>query len=62
MLVLEYKGDAYATNDDSKEKNLVGELWANSGGDKALFLMAVDKKTDADGRDTRTQILDVIQG
>ena len=60
MLVVEYKGDAYATNDDSKEKNLVGELWANSGGDNALFLMAVDKKTDADGRDTRTQILDVI--
>ena len=60
MLVIEYKGDAYATNDDSKEKNLVGELWANNGGDRALFLMAVDKKTDADERDTRTQILDVI--
>ena len=62
MLVLEYKGDAYATNDDSKEKNLVGELWANNGGDKALFLMAVDKKTDTDGRDTRTQILDIVEG
>lgn len=62
MLVVEYKGDAYATNDDSKEKNLVGELWANSGGDKALFIMAVDKRTDSDGRDTRTQILDAING
>lgn len=60
MFVVEYKGDAYATNDDSKEKNLVGELWAKHGGDKALFLMAVDKKTDPDGRDTRTQILDTI--
>ncbi len=62
MLVVEYKGDAYASNDDSREKNLVGELWANYGGDRALFLMAVDKKTDPDGRDTRTQILDVIKG
>ncbi len=60
MFVVEYKGDAYATNDDSKEKNLVGELWAEHGGEKALFLMAVDKKTDADGLDTRTQLLDAI--
>jgi type III restriction enzyme len=62
MFVVEYKGDAYATNDDSKEKNLVGELWAAHGGEKALFLMAVDKKTDPEGRDTRTQLLDVIEG
>jgi type III restriction enzyme len=61
MLVVEYKGDAYATNDDSKEKNLVGELWAKNGGDNTLFLMAVDKKTDRDGRDTRTQMLDAIE-
>lgn len=62
MFVVEYKGDAYATNDDSKEKNLVGELWAAHGGEKALFLMAVDKKTDPEGRDTRTQLLDTIDG
>lgn len=62
MFVIEYKGDAYATNDDSKEKNLIGELWADNGGDNALFLMAVDKKTDPNGRDTRTQILDIIDG
>jgi len=61
MLVVEYKGAAYATNDDSKEKNLVGELWAENGGDNYLFLMAVDKKTDSHGRDTRTQILDAIE-
>ncbi|MEY8199656.1 MAG: restriction endonuclease subunit R, partial [Colwellia sp.] len=60
MFVIEYKGDAYATNDDSKEKNLIGELWAKNGGDNALFLMAVDKKTDPHGRDTRTQILNAI--
>lgn len=61
MLVVEYKGAAYATNDDSKEKNLVGELWAENGGDNYLFLMAVDKKTDPHGRDTRTQILHAIE-
>ena len=60
ILVVEYKGDAYASNDDSKEKKLVGELWSSHGGENALFLMAVDKKTDPDGRDTRTQILDAI--
>lgn len=62
MLVIEYKGDVYATNDDSKEKSLIGELWANNGGENTLFLMAVDKKTDPDGRDTRAQVLDIIQG
>ncbi len=62
MLVIEYKGDAYATNDDSKEKNLIGELWAKHGGDNALFLMAVDKKTDGESRDIRTQLLDTIEG
>ena len=61
MLVVEYKGAAYATNDDSKEKNLVGELWAENGGDNYLFLMAVDKKTDPHGHDTRTQILHAIE-
>jgi type III restriction enzyme len=60
MFVVEYKGDAYATNDDSKEKNLVGELWAKNSTNTALFLMAVDKKTDPEGRDTRTQLLDAI--
>lgn len=60
MLIIEYKGAVYATNDDSKEKNTVGVLWANNGGDNALFLMAVDKKTNEHGRDVRSQILDII--
>lgn len=37
MLVVEYKGDTYPTNDDFKEKNLAGELWAKHGGDKAQY-------------------------
>lgn len=32
LLVVEYKGDDYATNDDSREKRLVGERWAQTTG------------------------------
>ena len=32
LLVVEYKGDGYATNDDSREKRLVGERWAQTTG------------------------------
>jgi type III restriction enzyme len=40
VLVVEYKGNAYATNDDSVEKRKLGALWADRSGGKALFLMA----------------------
>lgn len=43
ILVVEYKGDAYKTNDDSAEKRLVGDLWAKHSNGKCLFLMAVKK-------------------
>jgi type III restriction enzyme len=39
ILVIEYKGEPYATNDDSKEKRLIGDLWAERSGGKGLFLM-----------------------
>ncbi len=54
-LVVEYKGEPYKTNDDSKEKKLVGELWERLCGGKGLFLMAVDR--DETGRDVREQLL-----
>ena len=38
LLIVEYKGDPYITNDDSKEKKLIGEVWAKKSGN--LFLMA----------------------
>ena len=44
ILVVEYKGEAYASNDDSKEKKLLGELWADRSGGSCLFLMVDDKK------------------
>ncbi len=38
LLVVEYKGEVYATNDDSREKRLVGDRWAKTSGN--VFLMA----------------------
>ncbi|MDE2362026.1 MAG: DEAD/DEAH box helicase family protein [Hyphomicrobiales bacterium] len=43
VLVIEYKGEPYFTNDDSKEKRLIGDLWADRSGGHCLFLM-VEKK------------------
>ncbi|HXR38917.1 MAG TPA: DEAD/DEAH box helicase family protein [Terracidiphilus sp.] len=53
VLVVEYKGKAYATNDDSDEKRKLGALWAARSGGKALFLMAEKIK---DGVDIAEQI------
>jgi type III restriction enzyme len=39
----------YATSDDSKEKQAVGELWELKSEGRALFLMAEEK--DVQGRD-----------
>lgn len=38
LLVVEYKGDAYATNDDSREKRLVGERWAQTTGHRFVMV------------------------
>jgi len=58
MLVVEYKGDAYVTNDDSVEKRAIGQLWAESSGGRCLFIMAVLQ--DKQGRDVRQQIQALI--
>jgi type III restriction enzyme len=47
ILVLEHKGKVYATNDDSKEKCNVGDLWEEKSDGKALFLMTVIEKGKA---------------
>jgi len=46
-LVVEYKGEVYRTNDDSKEKNSLGELWEKRSNGTCLFLMVSDKNYDA---------------
>lgn len=39
ILVVEYKGGDRWSNDDSKEKRRLGELWAERSGGKCLFVM-----------------------
>ncbi len=39
IAVVEYKGAVYRTNDDSKEKDLIGKLWAKRSGGKCVFAM-----------------------
>ena len=58
-LVVEYKGEVYKTNDDSKEKNSIGELWASKSNGKCLFLMAAEE--DEKGLNVYQQIDQVIK-
>ena len=51
---IEYKGEIYNTTDDSKEKNLLGNIWADKSHGICKFLMAV--KLDSNGRNLSTQI------
>jgi type III restriction enzyme len=44
LLAVEYKGEDRSTNDDSKEKANIGEIWARLSEGKALFLLATIKK------------------
>lgn len=57
-LVCEYKGKPYVTNDDSKEKRNLGELWEERSNGKGLFLMA--EKRNAQGSDVYKQLVDKI--
>lgn len=59
MLVIEYKGEAYASNDDSAEKRAVGELWAKSSQGRCLFIMTVEQ--DSQGRSVGQQIQDTLR-
>jgi type III restriction enzyme len=58
ILIVEYKGEPYVTNDDSREKTNVGELWASKSNGQGLFLMA--QKQDASGRSLNEQIAAVL--
>jgi len=52
ILIVEYKGEHLKTNDDTKEKTLIGKVWARLSGN--LFLLA--SKRDDKGRDIRAQL------
>lgn len=43
ILVVEYKGEDRWSNDDSKEKRAVGELWAERSNGRCLFVMPKGK-------------------
>ena len=58
MLVVEYKGEGYKTTDDSREKKVIGELWAEKSNGTCLFLFAVEK--DEAGRNVYQQLERVI--
>jgi type III restriction enzyme len=47
ILAVEYKGEHLWSNDDSKEKRAVGELWADRSGGKCLFVMPKGKDFSA---------------
>ena len=59
VLAVEYKGEPYKTNDDSREKIQIGEQWEKTSGGRCLFLMAVQ---DAHGRGLMQQIADKVAG
>jgi type III restriction enzyme len=54
ILAVEYKGGHLTTNQDTQEKDLMGQLWARQSEGKCLFLMAM--KRDEYGRDLYHQI------
>ena len=58
VLVIEYKGEYLMGTKDTDEKTNIGQLWAEKSQGKGVFVMA--EKRDAQGRDTRAQILVAI--
>lgn len=44
VLAIEYKGAHLASADDAKEKQLIGELWAERSGGACLFLMVENEE------------------
>jgi type III restriction enzyme len=47
ILVVEFKGEHLWSNDDSKEKRAVGELWAERSNGKCIFVMPKGKDWSA---------------
>jgi type III restriction enzyme len=52
-LIVEYKGAHLVNNDDTREKNMIGELWEKQSNGKGLFLIVEKSKN---GMDITTQI------
>lgn len=54
LAVIEYKGKGYATNDDSKAKVAIGQVWERAMAPKGLFLML---EKEVEGRQPRDQLI-----
>ncbi|WP_200153664.1 hypothetical protein [Chromatium okenii] len=54
VFTVEYKGEFYKSNDDSREKKQVGQQWETSSNGRCLFLFAVSE--DEAGRSIGQQI------
>lgn len=42
IVVAEYKGEHLRSNDDTKEKEMIGELWASKSDNLAFLMLYVD--------------------
>jgi type III restriction enzyme len=58
VLAVEYKGEPYKTNDDSREKKQVGARWEQSSSGRCLFLFAVAE--DESGRTVYQQLAEKL--
>ncbi|NCT67445.1 MAG: DEAD/DEAH box helicase family protein [Rhodanobacteraceae bacterium] len=58
LFVVEYKGSDRVSNDDSREKDTIGKVWAAASGRRCLFLMATDAKTA--GRPVSVQLREAV--
>lgn len=45
LLAVEYKGGDRFSNDDSREKRDIGDVWAAASGERCLFAMVTDART-----------------
>jgi type III restriction enzyme len=57
ILVVEYKGEHIASNNDTKEKEAIGLIWEKESKGQGLFLLAVKSK---DGKTVEQQIKEKI--
>jgi type III restriction enzyme len=53
LFVVEYKGEAYASNDDSREKRAIGAAWARASNGRGVFVMV---ERQVDGLDMPAQL------
>jgi type III restriction enzyme len=60
IAVIEYKGGHLVTNDESREKELVGLQWAKGGEGKRIFVMVRPQNEDAKNRTVEQQINDAL--